>query len=697
MPSITDILNLNKLDMFQTMRKILETDGANTVRNLIAYKDQILYIWNPDEGCLYSLLLNTVHEEQPSYQKLFPGSPPLFDVDEILINEPGTLCALVGSKGVLVMRFPKRMGSKSLYDTSGSQGEGITCSTSLLQDKFFISKHLTDIKRVRWYPGSPEDNHLVVLTNNKNCLRLFKVDRGTGKLVSIWRLGPQTSRILASLGDTAVDFDFAPPILLGSRIQSDPSIMWPILVLQGNGDVLCLNTTVDDSMNIKSAKITGPLTMYPPADDNYSEDACSILVLDTIPPSVVIASNFGELYNCLLLPDTQTKNDDEYEPSEYQQVYSLHIIETIELELGLNIEDNGEYDSSNTIQLKRDAAVTSRYWCLHNTGVHSVTIPLSELLDEFSKTSSDDFRGSPDIQGQSFVEYYICTGLMNGETKPIKGFAVLSFPTDLLVTLLSNGEVVTQAVPDFHYNKLSIANMYMNEDNTDSEDQVDSFENVDKDNFNSFISALLQKDNGTKNTILKLGLDVSKEIVVQTVLQTMNMRRGTLNNHKIVSEEIERRVHMLTKAKERQIQEMEHLEVARKKLQDDIEIKAEKLDEISNKQEKLTQRSSSILLRLVSAAPDSISIKKKRELLEAYKTKMNLMNKRIEEAREKWNIVQSESAAAVYKQLYGARTLKLTLEQELVIKGNLSEMGSTILDLERKVRDLRTVINTIAS
>jgi hypothetical protein len=68
MPSITDMLNLNKLDMFQTMRKVLETDGANIVRNLIAYKDQILYIWNPDECCLYSLLLNTVHEEQPLYQ-----------------------------------------------------------------------------------------------------------------------------------------------------------------------------------------------------------------------------------------------------------------------------------------------------------------------------------------------------------------------------------------------------------------------------------------------------------------------------------------------------------------------------------------------------------------------------------------------------------------------------------------------------
>ncbi|KAF0770286.1 nuclear pore complex protein Nup88-like [Aphis craccivora] len=591
--------------------------------------------------------------------------------------------------------------------------------TAILQDKFFINKHLTDVKRVRWYPGSPEDNHLVVLTNNKNCLRLFKVDKDTGKLVSIWRLGPQSSRILASLGDTAVDFDFAPPVLLGDRIRSEPSIMWPILVLQGNGEVLCLNTTVDDSMNITSAKITGPLTMYPPADDNYSEDACSILVLDTIPPSVVIASNFGELYNCLLLPDTQTKNDDEYEPSESQHQYSLHIIETIELELGLNIEDNGEYDSSNTIQLKRDASVTSRYWCLHNTGVHSVTVPLTELLDEFSKTTtgilitiillktivllpqlnymylSDDFRGSPDIQGQSFVEYYICTGLMNGETKPIKGFAVLSFPTDLLVTLLSNGEVVTQAVPDFHYNKLS--NMYMKEDNIGSEDQVDNSENVDKDDFSSFIAALLQKENGTKNTILKLGPDVPKEVVIQIVLQTMGIQRVTLRNHKIVSEEIERRVRMLSKAKDRQLQEMQRLEEARQKLQDDVENKAEKLDEINNKQEDLTQRASSILLKLVSASPDSVSIKKKRELLESYKTKMNLMNKRIEEAREKWNIVQTESTASAYKQLYGTRSLKLTLEQELVIKGNLSEMGSTILDLERKVRDLRTVINTIAS
>lgn len=66
---------------------------------------------------------------------------------------------------------------------------------------------------------------------------------------------------------------------------------------------------------------------------------------------------------------------------------------------------------------------------------------------------------------------------MNGETKPIKGFAVVNFPTDLLVTLLSSGEVVTQTIPDYHQNKLSIANAYIEEDST-VEDQVNGSENV---------------------------------------------------------------------------------------------------------------------------------------------------------------------------------------------------------------------------
>lgn len=51
---------------------------------------------------------------------------------------------------------------------------------------------------------------------------------------------------------------------------------------------------------------------------------------------------------------------------------------------------------------------------------------------------------------------------------------------------------------------------------------------------------------------------------------------------------------------------------------------------------------------------------------------MDVINKRIEEAREKSNIMQSQSASN--KKCLGFHSFRLTLEQEIVIKGNLSEM-----------------------
>lgn len=46
--------------------------------------------------------------------------------------------------------------------------------------------------------------------------------------------------------------------------------------------------------------------MYPPADDNYGVDACSVLVLQTSPPLLVVGTCTGTLYHCLLLcPEDQ--------------------------------------------------------------------------------------------------------------------------------------------------------------------------------------------------------------------------------------------------------------------------------------------------------------------------------------------------------------------------------------------------------
>ena len=48
--------------------------------------------------------------------------------------------------------------------------------------------------------------------------------------------------------------------------------------------------------------------MYPPAEDNYGTDACSILLLHTVPNVLAIATTTGHIYHSFLLPASMTQN-----------------------------------------------------------------------------------------------------------------------------------------------------------------------------------------------------------------------------------------------------------------------------------------------------------------------------------------------------------------------------------------------------
>lgn len=56
--------------------------------------------------------------------------------------------------------------------------------------------------------------------------------------------------------------------------------------------------------------LTGPLRMYPAAEDNYGTEACSILCLETQPPVLVVATSEGKLHHCLLLNQPVDEDDD---------------------------------------------------------------------------------------------------------------------------------------------------------------------------------------------------------------------------------------------------------------------------------------------------------------------------------------------------------------------------------------------------
>ena len=54
--------------------------------------------------------------------------------------------------------------------------------------------------------------------------------------------------------------------------------------------------------------------MYPPAEDNYGTDACSILCLASVPGVVVIATAEGRLYHCVLLTNSDKQQVSENIP-----------------------------------------------------------------------------------------------------------------------------------------------------------------------------------------------------------------------------------------------------------------------------------------------------------------------------------------------------------------------------------------------
>lgn len=71
--------------------------------------------------------------------------------------------------------------------------------------------------------------------------------------------------------------------------------------LRGNERIWNQACLVECNLCFLSVQLIGPLTMHPAAEDNYGQDACSILCLHTQPPVVAMATANGKIYHCIVL------------------------------------------------------------------------------------------------------------------------------------------------------------------------------------------------------------------------------------------------------------------------------------------------------------------------------------------------------------------------------------------------------------
>ncbi|KAJ8711495.1 hypothetical protein PYW07_008737 [Mythimna separata] len=310
--------------IFKELKDSLSENPSGKLRNLVELKDDVFYVWNSKENCLLSLNLKHLEEsgDETPYQKLLFLIPPAFHVERIMTSGCGSRICVWGSRGVTIAELPARWGRSGLFD---SGKDAVLCKSYSLDERFLYCQG--EVRRVHWHPGSL--SHVFVLGSD-NTIRLYNIALKKGpKLVQTLSIGIKPSgqlagrNILDSLGDTAVDFTPIP--------DSET-----LLILRGNGDVYMMRCELEKKSPL-TPKLSGPLAMYPPADDNYGSESCSITALgggDT-PPLVVVATCSAALYHCLLLPNPSEKEDGDS--------HALYVVEAVELNIVLNPDDDLQY------------------------------------------------------------------------------------------------------------------------------------------------------------------------------------------------------------------------------------------------------------------------------------------------------------------------------------------------------------------
>ncbi|XP_014468354.1 PREDICTED: nuclear pore complex protein Nup88 [Dinoponera quadriceps] len=703
MSSCTDLLRLNDYRLFRDVKPSLPK-GVKETRNILEIRDNVLYAWNADKRCVLMLNLAATRGEPGEdvlYQTLQPTDPPIFDITNVLINETVTQLALWGNLGISLIELPKRWGKETVFE---SGKEDILCTSHNFGD--FVAT--TEIQRVRWHPGSTSDSHLLVLTS-ENSFRLYDCELGGApRLVKCWKVGrapscsPRKIPDFTSLGETAVDFDFVTPTLKKAELFADKNIdevknvidwnhiEWPILILRGNGEILIVHGNILLE-NYEDPVVLGSLSMYPPSDDNYGIDSCSIMCLQTTPPIVVIAMCTGKIYHAILLREILDDDDDDRKTwSQYGSNYSLHtpddalyVFECVELELGLLFtDDDKKYNCP--VYLHGDKGNKSRYFCSHNAGIHMVSLPMVSQLEEFINVPNDkNDHHLPSLSNQSTLQYLFSTRTKHtsiDEATPIFGFGLLQEPC-VLVALLHTGVVVDFSVIDLHY--LPVAKQL--------EPIVNTIKKVNKEPFDAYIKRLLRRD--ISQPITKIGTrSMSLSECLELLYHATNIfRTQHFVRHDKVREEINKKVHALKVLKTHLLKELDVLMETKKELQRTTEHVAERYEDIKEKQKELARRAEEVL-RLVNYKEPFLTAVERAEVeeLEKMEMKMHSMEIRLEQLKKK----SAQQIVSVDANEFNGKKKEIvfTRSQEKAIKENLSQMEKSIKNLVAQVKQIKTEI-----
>lgn len=167
--------------------------------------------------------------------------------------------------------------------------------------------------------------------------------------------------------------------------KNTTSVIWPLIILRGNGNIYVLCAGIDSA----KPRLQGPLLITPSDYGNYGSTFCSILVLPSTPPTIVLAENSGRLHHGLLLEIDEdqydsTSNDLDNSIQIYPSEWDVNILEIVEIELGLSEKQEKENNINKCpIHLKGDLIKDYRYYAYHNMGLHSIFVNFIKEMQNY--------------------------------------------------------------------------------------------------------------------------------------------------------------------------------------------------------------------------------------------------------------------------------------------------------------------------
>ncbi|KAH8420709.1 hypothetical protein KR222_002481 [Zaprionus bogoriensis] len=700
--SLTDVLELNKTELFAKIRNGLPI--VSQTQNLLDCKDDLLYVWDSNESCLLvtnwrvALLGQEAKRAAVSFQTLIPSNTIGVHVDRIVISNEGSLVALSGPQGVFILEVPRRSGPDGSFMNGKPK---ITCRSYSLDALLFQNNPQLEVRQLRWHPDSVSDSTLLVLLSN-NTIRVYNHT----KLRHVWMVGPLPATSLTDFGEISVDFDIAPAVKTRSTANKEPNaslssssalnqsnktlvaaksrqekVEWPIVILRENGNIYIMLSGIDSELT----RLQGPITMTPQTSANYGLESCSLLIIPSLPPTVIIAESIGKLHHALLLESENTEHsfndldgDLIVEPSEW----TLHVTETVELELGLSAASAnasaGAY--SCPIHLKRDLINEMRYFAYHNAGLHIVTVNFISELQRFLESEAEDSQLV--LSTPSSAEYVLCTKFDSSDrTNPVYGVALLQMPAGL-VLLLSSGQVISlKLVIDVQL--LMAAKDSVQRKTTDAvlEQQGAS------PSFVEAIKALLQRSVSQPILADKLASPTAHERYELLNQAVEVLRSQYLKRHELVRAEFAKRINCIKLQKKQQLEEIVSLENEREIISERAHKLAERFEEISDNQEVLVRRCQKLMQQANATLPNSVVAEREfsqevARINKATKTlAANFDNVKQLMNRQRYNIAKSQESA-------NNKAYELPEKQKRTITEILSQLSH---EIDRQITDVKRI------